>query len=124
VHSTFVKFAQSGEAFGAFTGRYVIMPDHVHVFVAFDEERINLSRWMKALKGCLSAWFRNKHLDPPFWQKGFFDHVSRTAESYEEKRHYLRDNPVRAGLAPPGRCGHTPAKDSTWSSALSCSGVL
>jgi len=124
VHSTFVKFAQSGEAFGAFTGRYVIMPDHVHVFVAFDEERINLSRWMKALKGCLSAWFRNKHLDPPFWQKGFFDHVSRTAESYEEKRHYVRDNPVRAGLAPPGRCGHTPAKDSTWSSALSCSGVL
>jgi len=69
VHSTFVKFAQSGEAFGAFTGRYVIMPDRVHVFVAFDEERINLSRWMKALKESLSSWFRNKHLDPPFWQK-------------------------------------------------------
>ena len=69
VHSTFVKFAQSGEAFGAFTGRYVIMPDRVHVFVAFDEERINLSRWMKALNGSLSAWFRNKHLDPRFWQK-------------------------------------------------------
>ncbi|PYK80526.1 MAG: hypothetical protein DME38_03220 [Verrucomicrobia bacterium] len=45
------------------------MPDRVHVFVAFDEERINLSRWMKALKESLSSWFRNKHLDPPFWQK-------------------------------------------------------
>ena len=51
------------------------MPDHLHLFVSFDEERINLSRWMKALKGSLSAWFRNRHFDPPFWQKGFFDHV-------------------------------------------------
>ena len=99
-HQTFVKFAQSGEAFGAFIGRYVIMPDHLHLFVSFDEERINLSRWMKALEGSLSAWFRNRHFDPPFWQKGFFDHVLRSAESYEEKWHYVRDNPARAGLVP------------------------
>jgi putative transposase len=100
IHATFVKFAESGEIFGAFAGRYVIMPDHLHLFVCFDEERINLSRWMKALKGSLSASFRNKPFDPPFWQKGFFDHVLRSAESYEEKWHYVRDNPVRTRLVP------------------------
>jgi putative transposase len=100
VHETFVRFARSGEAFAAFTGRYVIMPDHLHVFVSFDEERINLSRWMKALKGSLSACFRNSHFDPAFWQKGFFDHILRNTESYEQKWHYVRDNPVRAGLVP------------------------
>jgi REP element-mobilizing transposase RayT len=97
VHETFIKFAQSGEMFGAFTGRFVIMPSSSRVRF-FDEERINLSRWMKALKGSLSALFRNKLFDPPFWQKGFFDHVLRSAESYGEKWHYVRENPVRAGF--------------------------
>ena len=34
----------------------------------------------------------------PHWQKGFFDHVIRSEESYEQKWVYVRDNPVRAGL--------------------------
>jgi hypothetical protein len=37
-------------------------------------------------------------LERPFWQKRFFDHVMRSAESYEQKWTYVRDNPVRAGL--------------------------
>jgi REP element-mobilizing transposase RayT len=32
------------------------------------------------------------------WQPGFFDHLLRNAESYEQKWHYVRENPVRAGL--------------------------
>lgn len=34
------------------------------------------------------------------WQAEFFDHVLRSAESYEEKWEYVRLNPVRAGLVP------------------------
>ena len=34
----------------------------------------------------------------PRWQKGFFDHVIRSEESYAQKWVYVRDNPVRAGL--------------------------
>jgi hypothetical protein len=33
------------------------------------------------------------------WQREFFDHVLRSSESYAEKWNYVRDNPVRAGLA-------------------------
>ncbi len=35
---------------------------------------------------------------PPHWQEGFFDHLIRNPESYEEKWSYVRENPVRAGL--------------------------
>ena len=34
----------------------------------------------------------------PIWQRGFFDHVLRTDESYAQKWNYVRENPVRAGL--------------------------
>ena len=36
---------------------------------------------------------------PPIWQLEFFDHVLRSAKSYSEKWDYVRENPVRAGLA-------------------------
>jgi hypothetical protein len=36
---------------------------------------------------------------PPIWQPEFFDHVLRSANSYSEKWDYVRNNPVRAGLA-------------------------
>ncbi len=32
------------------------------------------------------------------WQRDFFDHRLRKDESYIEKAHYIRMNPVRAGL--------------------------
>ncbi len=40
-----------------------------------------------------SARVRRSH-----WQKGLFDHILRSAESCEEKWHYVRENPVRANL--------------------------
>ncbi len=32
------------------------------------------------------------------WQPGFFDHLIRANESYEQKWEYVLQNPVRAGL--------------------------
>jgi putative transposase len=74
------------------------MPDHLHFFVAIDDQRINLSEWMKSLKGVLSANLREAKKQPPYWQKGFFDHALRSSDSYAEKWNYVRENPVRAGL--------------------------
>lgn len=34
----------------------------------------------------------------PIWQRGFFDHVLRSDESYAQKWEYVRNNPIRAGL--------------------------
>jgi len=99
IHTAFENFAVSGPTYGAWVGAYVLMPDHLHLFVAIDDERIKLAAWMKSLKGTISSELRVAGYVPPYWQKGFFDHVLRSGESYSEKWSYVRDNPVRAGLA-------------------------
>lgn len=99
VHENFQNFAEFGQERGAWVGAYVIMPDHLHFFVAFDDREMLLHRWMKSLKNAISKTLRSRHVPAPHWQKGFFDHVLRSGESYEEKWHYVRENPVRAGLA-------------------------
>ena len=98
VHARLIEFGNEGEQRGAWLGAYVLMPDHLHMFVALDEERLTLSNWIKSLKNTLSKTLRSQSILPPHWQKGFFDHVLRSGDSYAEKWDYVRENPVRAGL--------------------------
>jgi putative transposase len=92
------RFGSLGIDRGAYLGRYVLMPDHLHVFVAFREDGPDLSSWMKSLKNSVSKVLRETGESAPHWQKGFMDHVLRGEESYSEKWEYVRRNPVRAGL--------------------------
>jgi REP-associated tyrosine transposase len=82
------------ENFNVALGRYVIMPDHVHLFVRSGRD-VTLSSWIGGLKRAMSV----KLESPKLWQPGFFDHILRSDESYSEKWNYVRENPVRAGLA-------------------------
>lgn len=138
VHEDFRKFCQTGLTRGVFVGKYVLMPDHLHLFVAFGAEyesalverrrsqtdatastalterrysgepvaavcdrRLSLlSEWMKSLKNSLSKTLRGMNVSAPHWQKGFFDHVMRSEESYSEKWIYVAENPVRKHLVP------------------------
>jgi putative transposase len=79
--------------FNVALGRYVIMPDHVHLFVRGGRD-FTLSSWIGGLKRAISVAVKSRRL----WQAGFFDHILRSEESYAEKWNYVRDNPVRAGL--------------------------
>ena len=79
--------------FNVALGRYVIMPDHVHLFVRGDRD-FTLSSWIGGLKRAMSVAVKSLRL----WQPGFFDHILRCDESYAEKWKYVRENPVRAGL--------------------------
>ena len=98
VHEAFVAFAAQSESHGAYVGAYVIMPDHLHLFVALAPDR-RLGDWMKSLKNSLAKSLRAIGIPSPHWQKGFFDHLLRSGESYSQKWEYVRENPVRAGLA-------------------------
>jgi REP element-mobilizing transposase RayT len=98
IHDAFVAFARQGIERGAYVGRYVIMPDHIHFFVAFEPDVMTLSDWMKSLKNSLSKTLRLQGVAAPHWQKGFFDHVLRSEESYFQKWQYEMNNPVEAGL--------------------------
>ena len=98
VHDALRAFGEAGPQHGAWLGAYVLMPDHLHAFVAVDHQRMALSAWMKSLKNSLSRVLRRGGIAAPHWQKGFFDHILRSDESYAQKWEYVRENPVRAGL--------------------------
>ena len=122
VHDDFQRFCRIGLERGVFVGKYVLMPDHLHLFVAFGDEYesalikhhpqndtardsavaavcdrrlFTLSQWMKSLKNTLSRTLRGMNIPAPHWQKGFFDHLMRSEESYSEKWLYVAENPIR-----------------------------
>ena len=99
-HEAFRGFCTAAHDRGVLVGRYVLMPDHLHVFVCIPPGTMGLSAWMKALKNSLSKHWRELGIVTPHWQKGFFDHLLRSEESHTEKWKYVRENPVRAGLCP------------------------
>jgi REP element-mobilizing transposase RayT len=97
VHRAFLSAAEKTGEVGNMVGRYVIMPDHLHFFIRIgDKGRLVVA--VKYIKEALSKAMRGQLADAPLWQRGFFDHMLRSSESYEEKWAYVRLNPVRAGL--------------------------
>lgn len=69
----------------------LLMPDHLHLLVSFPTAE-SMPSVVRAWKHYLAA----KH--GVEWQRDFFDHRLRNHESLDEKAHYIRHNPVRAGL--------------------------
>jgi len=82
-------------------GRYVIMPDHVHLFCAPSSALSPpLEKWMQFWKSLVTRqwpWPAEK----PIWQRDHWDRELRREESYADKWEYVRLNPVRRGLVAP-----------------------
>ncbi len=97
IHQAFLQFSRNAPDHGFAVGRYVIMPEHIHLFVGVDASG-DLTRWVQALKSILGKQLWRMGMPKPHWQEGFFDHLLRGGESYEEKWDYVRMNPVRKGL--------------------------
>lgn len=79
-------------------GRYVIMPDHVHLFCAPGNLHPQpLLQWVSFWKSHATRhWPRPVEL--PIWQRHFWDTQLRRGENYGQKWDYVVENPVRAGL--------------------------
>ena len=75
---------------------YVMMPDHIHLFcvpgVSQPESVKDWSSYWKRLAGQVDPSLR------AVWQADVWDRQIRTREQLDEKRSYVRMNPVRAGL--------------------------
>ena len=96
-HCAFRKYVmRAATEFDIATGRYVIMPDHMHLFVRGGREFI-LTKWVNGLKRAMSVALGHTG-EHPLWQPGFFDHLLRNDESYCQKWKYVSENPVRNGL--------------------------
>ncbi len=77
-------------------GRYVIMPDHLHLFCSPKTyPSAPLEQWLRYWKS-LAA--RQANLETPLWQREHWDTQLRRGESYDAKWRYVLENPVRAGL--------------------------
>jgi len=79
-------------------GRYVIMPDHIHLFCAPNTFPARpLKKWIECWKNRVTrAWTSCSQIT--IWQREFWDRQLRRVESYEEKWQYVRNNPVRYGF--------------------------
>ena len=83
------------DASGWAVGRYVIMPEHIHLFAAPGDMDIDLDKWIRYWK----SQFSKRHGVPEHrWQIDHWDTRLRSDESYDSKWEYVRNNPVRHGL--------------------------
>jgi REP element-mobilizing transposase RayT len=65
VHEAFQTFAERAHAeHGIAVGRYVLMPDHVHLFVALPDD-VRLAPWIKSLKAVLGKVLASEGIEPP-----------------------------------------------------------
>ncbi len=91
----------SGERYDLW--QVVVMPDHVHLLLSplqkHDGSYWTLSEILHTAKS-YSANQINKILgrSGSLWQDERFDHLIRNPASFEEKWHYIRQNPCKAGL--------------------------
>jgi putative transposase len=78
---------------------YVIMPDHIHV-VLTPKSGSSVERAAQLIKGGFSHDIRlaGSSLNA-IWQLRYHDRRVRNADEYREIARYVRENPVRRGLA-------------------------
>jgi putative transposase len=79
-------------------GRWVVMPDHIHLFCAPRNHPVTpIKNWMKFWRNQTTRQWPFP-AEPPIWQKDFFDRQLRSGESYRQKWLYLWENPIKEGL--------------------------
>jgi len=76
-------------------GRYVIMPDHVHLFAGPSGDSVELDRWVRYWKSMFTRAFHDHTFK---WQPNHWDTRMRGTAQYQAKWEYVKLNPVRHGL--------------------------
>ena len=79
---------------------FVIMPNHVHLLVAFphsEDMLIQCDSWKHFMATKINRLLRRKGR---FWQQDGFDHLVRTPEQFKYLRNYIANNPRKANLKP------------------------
>lgn len=86
------------EASSWLVGRFVIMPDHMHLFCSpCGLEHPPLKNWVRFWKSRVSSEWPYPD-EQPIWQVDCWDKQLRRGESYQQKWEYVVANPVRHRL--------------------------
>src|ERR1051325_821441 len=82
------------------------MPDHLHVLATPKDRAASVSQFARWFKRWFNDAYRNcrpcvsdGETGKWQWQEGCFDRLLRSDESFASRWQYVRQNPVRAGLA-------------------------
>jgi putative transposase len=79
-------------------GRYVLMPDHIHLFCApVNPGPEYMEPWIRYWKSLATRRLPNVEKGQ-LWQRDFWDTQIRRGENYASQWDYVRFNPVRHGL--------------------------
>ena len=79
-------------------GDFIVMPNHVHLLVAFaseDDLVRQCDSWLHYSARQINLALGQKG---KFWQQEPFDHLVRSPEQYEYLRKYIRNNGIKARL--------------------------
>jgi REP element-mobilizing transposase RayT len=95
VQASLVRIWQA-EATAWLVGYYLIMPDHLHLFCAPRDLHFGIDSWLSYWK---SAFGRAHVQESWAFQRKGFHHRMRNQKEFSEKWTYVRENPVRKGLA-------------------------
>ena len=86
------------EAEAWLVGRFVLLPDHLHVFCApSGPAGPSLRAWVQYWKALATRRWPEPRPDQ-VWQQSFWDRQLRTGEHYGRRWEYVRRNPVRHGF--------------------------
>ncbi len=77
---------------------YCIMPDHVHLIACNTREGEDLRDFVAAVKKRAWRLFRDAGLEPPFWERSYWDRHARACVALEAQVEYVLNNPCKAGL--------------------------
>ncbi len=77
--------------------KYIVMPDHIHMLVSIVPDEFGrpqvaptISRVVQQFKGAIT-----KKVGFSLWQKGYYDHIIRGQQDYDEIWQYIDENPLR-----------------------------
>lgn len=73
---------------------WCVMPDHCHLLL----QDTNVPDFVRLIKGKLTPAARRLDPEKALWQRSFYDHGVRKAESTKEIAAYIWQNPVRTEL--------------------------
>lgn len=91
-HRALIEAWQDANAWSV--GKYVVMPDHLHLFCAPQDLECEIEAWIAYWK----RQFGKLQPSAPRFQSRGFHHRLRRSDNYEAKLDYVLNNPVRAGL--------------------------
>ena len=94
--ATLVKYGDAGEFE---LHEYVVMPNHIHLLLSLNDQQ-ELGRVVQSIKGGFSHSLRKHGVAfPVVWQQRYYDRRVRDADEFAQFSQYVRQNPVRKGLA-------------------------